>query len=86
MSKLHLVFGGRVDINDVQLAILTLTLGVNVVITWYEQRRGIELGSELLVADGFGRRGGATAVRRGVALAGATAGGQTRTGLRGRGG
>jgi cation diffusion facilitator family transporter len=48
----HLLSGShRVDINDLQLAILTLTLGVNVVITWYEQRRGIELGSELLVAD-----------------------------------
>jgi cation diffusion facilitator family transporter len=48
----HLLSGSyRVDINDVQLAILTLTLGVNVVITWYEHRRGIELGSELLVAD-----------------------------------
>ena len=48
----HLLSGAhRVDINDLQLAILTLTLGVNVVITWYEHRRGIELGSELLVAD-----------------------------------
>ena len=48
----HLLSGShRVDINDLQLAILTLTLGVNVVTTWYEQRRGIELGSELLVVD-----------------------------------
>src|SRR6266567_2617107 len=34
-----------------QLALLVLTLGVNVLITWYEHRRGTELGSELLVAD-----------------------------------
>ena len=48
----NLVSGShRVDINDLQLAVLTLTLGVNIVTTWYEQRRGIELGSELLVVD-----------------------------------
>lgn len=48
----HLIAGShRVDINDLQLAVLTLTLGVNVVTTWYEQRRGVELGSELLVVD-----------------------------------
>lgn len=48
----HLVSGShRVEINDLQLAVLTLTLGVNIVTTWYEQRRGVELGSELLVVD-----------------------------------
>jgi cation diffusion facilitator family transporter len=48
----HLVSGmHRVDVSDFQLALLVLTLGVNVWITWYERRRGIELGSELLVAD-----------------------------------
>ena len=48
----HLIAGShRVDINDLQLAVLTLTLGVNVVTTRYEQRRGVELGSELLVVD-----------------------------------
>jgi cation diffusion facilitator family transporter len=41
----------RVVVGDFQLALLVLTLGVNVLITWYEHRRGIELGSELLVAD-----------------------------------
>jgi cation diffusion facilitator family transporter len=41
----------RVDVSDGQLALLVLTLGVNVLITWYEHRRGTELGSELLVAD-----------------------------------
>jgi len=48
----HLVSGvHRVDLSDFQLALLVLTLGVNVLITWYEHRRGTELGSELLVAD-----------------------------------
>jgi cation diffusion facilitator family transporter len=48
----HLVSGThRIDISDLQLAVLVLTLGVNVFVTWYEQRRGTELGSELLIAD-----------------------------------
>jgi cation diffusion facilitator family transporter len=48
----HLVSGThRIDVSDLQLAVLVLTLGVNVFVTWYEQRRGMELGSELLVAD-----------------------------------
>ncbi|HEX9283854.1 MAG TPA: cation diffusion facilitator family transporter [Gemmatimonadales bacterium] len=41
----------RVVVTDTQLAVLTLALGVNVLIAWYENRRGGELGSELLVAD-----------------------------------
>jgi cation diffusion facilitator family transporter len=41
----------RIDVSDFQLALLVLTLGVNVLVTWYEHRRGTELGSELLVAD-----------------------------------
>jgi len=40
-----------VGVTDSQLAVLVLTLGVNVVIAWYENRRGRELKSELLVAD-----------------------------------
>src|SRR5256886_7784716 len=40
-----------VGVTDWQLAVLVLTLGVNVVIAWYENRRGRELRSELLVAD-----------------------------------
>ena len=40
-----------VGVTDFQLAVLVLTLGVNVVIAWYENRRGRELRSELLVAD-----------------------------------
>ncbi|HVH67934.1 MAG TPA: cation diffusion facilitator family transporter [Gemmatimonadales bacterium] len=48
----HLVTGThRIDISDFQLAVLVLTLGLNVLITWYEHRRGVELGSELLIAD-----------------------------------
>src|SRR5437762_3492113 len=49
------ILGGAVDscvdaLNNV-LALIVLTLGVNVLITWYEHRSGTELGSELLVAD-----------------------------------
>ena len=40
-----------VGVTDSQLAVLVLTLGVNAVIAWYENRRGRELRSELLVAD-----------------------------------
>src|SRR5690349_23637889 len=48
----HLVGGThRINVSDLQLAVLVLTLGVNVIITRYEHRRGTELGSELLVAD-----------------------------------
>lgn len=49
----------RVDISDGQLALLVLTLGVNVLLTWYERRRGSELGSELLIADAAHTRGDA---------------------------
>jgi cation diffusion facilitator family transporter len=48
----HLTGGARqVAITDVQVALLVVTLGGNVLIAWYEQRRGLELGSELLIAD-----------------------------------
>src|SRR5205809_7645262 len=48
----HFVSGThRVDVSDFQLALLVLTLGVNLLIPLYEHGRGIELGSELLVAD-----------------------------------
>ncbi|OLC02294.1 MAG: hypothetical protein AUH78_09290 [Gemmatimonadetes bacterium 13_1_40CM_4_69_8] len=40
-----------VGVTDSQLAVLVLTLGGNVVIAWFENRRGRELRSELLVAD-----------------------------------
>lgn len=38
-------------LSDVQLAVLVCTLGVNVFVAWYENRRGRELESELLLAD-----------------------------------
>jgi len=41
----------RLDVTDFQLVVLLLTLGVNVLSAWYENRRGQELGSELLIAD-----------------------------------
>jgi cation diffusion facilitator family transporter len=41
----------RVTVSDLQLVVLVATLAVNVLIAWYENRRGTELGSELLVAD-----------------------------------
>src|SRR5689334_22716585 len=37
----HLVSGThRIDISDLQLAVIVLTLGLNVFVTWYQQRRG----------------------------------------------
>jgi cation diffusion facilitator family transporter len=38
-------------LSDLQLAILLATLGVNVAVAWYENRRGRELQSDLLLAD-----------------------------------
>jgi cation diffusion facilitator family transporter len=38
-------------LSDVQLAALLGTLAVNVMVAWYEQKRGRELGSDLLLAD-----------------------------------
>jgi cation diffusion facilitator family transporter len=37
--------------STMQLAILVATLGINVVVAWYENRRGHELSSHLLIAD-----------------------------------
>lgn len=48
----RLVSGGHtVQIGDVGLALLVATLATNVVVAWYENRRGQELASELLIAD-----------------------------------
>ena len=58
----------RVDISDGQLALLVLTLGVNVLLTWYEHRRGSELGSQLLIADAAHTRGDAF-ITMGIILA-----------------
>jgi cation diffusion facilitator family transporter len=38
-------------LSDVQLAVLVATLAVNMVVAWYENRRGQELESDLLLAD-----------------------------------
>ena len=38
-------------VTDFHLAVLAFTLGVNVLVAWYENRRGQALSSELLVAD-----------------------------------
>ncbi|MGH2671141.1 MAG: cation diffusion facilitator family transporter, partial [bacterium] len=47
-----LVGGGHaITMTDGNLAVLVATLGVNVYVAWYENRRGRELSSELLIAD-----------------------------------
>jgi cation diffusion facilitator family transporter len=38
-------------VSDLQLIVLVAGLGVNGTVAWYERRRGLELQSELLVAD-----------------------------------
>jgi cation diffusion facilitator family transporter len=47
-----LVSGGQpVRVTDLGLAVLVATLGTNILVAWYENRRGLQLGSELLIAD-----------------------------------
>jgi cation diffusion facilitator family transporter len=47
-----LISGGHaIVLGDLGLVVLLATLGTNVVVTWYENRRGHLLGSELLIAD-----------------------------------
>jgi len=43
--------GHTVVVTDLGLVVLLATLGVNVIVAWYENRRGHELSSELLIAD-----------------------------------
>lgn len=52
-SAVNRLLGGahRVSVSKGHLAVLALTLVVNVCVAWYENRRGAVLGSELLVAD-----------------------------------
>lgn len=51
-AVLKLAEGGHaIVLNDLGLAVLVGTLGMNVLVAWYENRRGHELGSELLIAD-----------------------------------
>jgi len=48
----RLIAGGHaVQITDFGLVLLLATLGTNVFVAWYENRRGHELQSELLIAD-----------------------------------
>lgn len=43
--------GHAIVVTDLALGVLVATLGVNVLVAWYENRRGQELSSELLIAD-----------------------------------
>jgi cation diffusion facilitator family transporter len=43
--------GHTIAVTDLGLVVLLVTLGVNVLVAWYENRRGHELSSELLIAD-----------------------------------
>lgn len=48
----RLAEGGRAPTpSDLNLVVLVATLGVNGLVAWYEHRRGVELGSALLIAD-----------------------------------
>jgi cation diffusion facilitator family transporter len=53
----RLMSGGQpVQLSDIGLALLLATLVTNVVVAWYENRRGHELSSELLIADAAATR------------------------------
>jgi cation diffusion facilitator family transporter len=53
----RLMSGGQtVEMTDVGLALLLATLATNIVVAWYENRRGHELSSELLIADAAATR------------------------------
>src|SRR2546421_9944403 len=48
----RLIAGGHtVQISELALLLLLATLATNVFVAWYENRRGLELSSELLIAD-----------------------------------
>jgi cation diffusion facilitator family transporter len=48
----HLIAGGHpVLVSDFGLGLLLATLITNIVVAWYENRRGHQLSSELLIAD-----------------------------------
>src|SRR5882672_1651504 len=48
--------GHAIAMSTQGLALLLVTLGVNVFVAWYENRRGHELSSELLIADAAATR------------------------------
>jgi len=53
----RLVSGGHtVQMNAIGLALLLATLATNILVAWYENRRGHELSSELLIADAAATR------------------------------
>ena len=53
----RLVSGGHVvQMTDLGLVLLLATLATNVFVAWYENRRGRELSSELLIADAAATR------------------------------
>ncbi|HET7042312.1 MAG TPA: cation diffusion facilitator family transporter [Gemmatimonadales bacterium] len=43
--------GGSVQVHGTDLALLFVTLLVNIWVAWYERKRGVELKSDLLIAD-----------------------------------
>jgi len=48
----HLLAGGRaIQVSDLAVALLGATLLTNIFVAWYENRRGHQLSSELLIAD-----------------------------------
>lgn len=48
----RLISGGHtVQVTDGGLALLLATLATNIIVAWYENRRGHQLSSELLIAD-----------------------------------
>jgi len=53
----RLVSGGHtVEMSAIALALLLATLATNILVAWYENRRGHELSSELLIADAAATR------------------------------
>jgi len=48
----RLLHGGvTITVHALDLSLLVLTLGINVAVAWYERKRGLELKSDLLIAD-----------------------------------
>jgi cation diffusion facilitator family transporter len=51
-AVLKLIAGGHaIQLSDISLAVLLTTLATNILVAWYENRRGRQLESELLMAD-----------------------------------
>src|SRR5947208_12154880 len=55
----HLLSGGHaIQVSDLGLTLLVATLLTNIFVAWYENARGHELSSELLIADAAHTRAG----------------------------